>query len=110
MRIESLGRMAVFCIPAEKWNNTSYHRDSKLVSELVDEFLTENYNGYNVRGPIDGKWNGHQEQMMEIKASFLGKDRIPKLQEFLADLCAFMEEQCIYLETGEDAFLVYPDE
>ena len=109
MKIESLGRMAVFCIPAWKWSHP-YKIDEKMhvIGDYVGAFLSENYNGYIVRGPFMGRWNSVSEDVIEVKASFLGKDRIPKLHKFLAKLCTIMGEECIYLETGEDAFLVYP--
>ena len=48
------------------------------------------------------------EHVMEIKVSFRGKERIPKLQKFLAEICSVMREECIYLETGENSWLIYP--
>lgn len=114
MRIESLGRMAHFYIPADKWENPSITFRSKTVRILVDEFLMGNYNGFTVRGPFVGKWRsgkGHpafEELVIEIKASFRGKEKIPKLQKFLAGMCKLMNEECLYLEMGEDSMLVFP--
>jgi len=34
--------------------------------------------------------------------------KVPKLQEFLAKICKDIGEECIYLECGEDAMLIYP--
>lgn len=116
MKVVSLGRMAVFYIPATKWSNGGYTFRSKTIGTLVHEFLIGNYNGYTVRGPFTGMWRPTkgvqplQEEVMEVKASFRGKDRIPKLQKFLAGMCKLMNEECLYLETGEDSWLVYPDE
>ncbi len=118
MRIVSLGRMAVFNIPLKKWNNEKYvqHTEEgpKTIAKLVDEFLVANYNGYTIRGSSTGRWRSKKEQpvveedVIEVKASFVGKERIPKLHKFLAGMCRLMSEECMYLETGEDAFLIYP--
>lgn len=122
-RTESLGRMAVFTIPHSKWCHHNYVQDGKSVSNLTRDFLLANYNGFSVRGPLKGYWREkprlnthgiqvgnklHEEDVMEVKASFLGKDRIPKLKRFLAGMCKLMNETCLYLETGEDSWLVYP--
>lgn len=114
MRIESLGRPAHFCIPARKWNNPDITFRKKTIEVLVHEFLIGNYNGYTVRGPFHGMWRPSkkdpyvQEPVIEVKVSFRGKERIPKLQKFLAGMCALMKEDCLYLETGEDSWLIYP--
>jgi hypothetical protein len=49
-----------------------------------------------------------RESVIEVKVSFKGKERIPKLQKFLAGMCRLMGEECLYLETGEDSWLIYP--
>lgn len=111
MKVESLGRPAHFFIPAHKWHNFP---NGKYVSDRVHDFLMANYGGYTLRGPFKGNWRPQQgaypivESVMEIKVAFEGKERIPELQKFLADLCALINEECLYLETGEDSFLIYP--
>jgi hypothetical protein len=115
MKIVSLGRMAHFYIPASKWKNSAYVGSRyKDIATLVHEFLIGNYNGYTIRGPFLGMWRPakgvapFQEDVIEIKVSFKGKERIPKLHKFLAGMCKVMKEECLYLETGEDSFLIYP--
>lgn len=117
MKVTSLGRPATFYIPADKWHGESsrdYTFRGKTVQMLTHEFLIGNYNGYSVRGPFKGYWRPAKnvdttnEDVMEIKVSFRGKERIPKLQKFLAGMCKLMREECLYLETGEDSWLIYP--
>ena len=114
MKVVSLGRPAIFHIPMKKWDNIEYSQRGKTISTLVDEFLVANYHGYTIRGVSLGKWRLQKglpveiESMMEVKASFLGKERIPKLQKFLSGICRLMKEQCLYLEMGEQAYLIYP--
>lgn len=114
MKVESLGRPAHFFLPSQKWDDNTITFRGKTVKVLVHEFLIANYNGYTVRGPYEGTWrpnknvNYYREPVMEVKCSFRGKDRIPKLQKFLAGMCKLMNEECLYMETGEDSWLVYP--
>ena len=113
MRVESLGRPAHFLIPKIKWDSPDITFRSKTVSTLVHEFLMGNYNGYSTR-ELKGIWRprkgapAYVELMVEVKVSFRGKERIPKLQKFLAGMCTLMKEECLYLETGEDSWLIYP--
>jgi len=102
---ESLGRMAVFLLPLKKLD--------KSIERRVEQFLLNEYGGFTAR-PIDstGWWKGahgelHYDVHREYKASFIGKERIAKLDQFLAELARDMDEECIYVETGEDAWLVY---
>jgi len=114
MKVESLGRPAHFYIPASKWNDPAYSFRNKTIDVLIHEFMIGNYNGYTVRGPYKGNWRPHKgvapvvESVIEIKVSFKGKDRIPKLQKFLAGMCSLMKEECLYLETGEDSWIIHP--
>ena len=114
MKVVPLGRPAHFFIPADKWDERDYtDEEGNTINVQVHNFLVENYQGYTVRGPFKGFWSpkegeGSNEPVMEIKASFIGKERIPKLQKFLAGLCELMNEECLYLETGEDSWLIYP--
>lgn len=120
MKIVSLGRMAHFFIPAAKWDSYRWTIKDKedtwrTVKEMIDKFLVNNYNGYTIRGPYEGVWRkcegcpAMKERVIEVKVAFVGKERIPTLQEFLAKLCQDIEEECLYLETGEDSWLVYPE-
>ena len=114
MKVESLGRAAHFFFPARKWDDPSFNFRGKAVKLLVHEFLIANYNGYTVRGPYEGTWRPDKKTMhtreyvIEVKVAFKGKERIPKLQKFLAGMCKLMREECLYLETGEDSWLIYP--
>jgi hypothetical protein len=113
MKIESLGRPAHFFIPGAKWDCQKYSIKGKVVRRLIQEFLLKNYGGYTFREGDMGMWRPkygatYEDSMLEVKVAFKGKERIPKLQKFLAKMCKLMEEECIYLETGEDSWLIYP--
>lgn len=111
----SLGRMAVFLLPVLKLE-THAVRGIKL-KDAVHGFLLSKFNSYTAQdGHIFGYWRDprtdkeHYDVHRTYKVSFEGKDRIPLLEKFLADVATEIEEECIYLETGEDAWLIYPEE
>lgn len=105
VRKESLGRMAVFLIPAKKLGNG--------IEERIERFLLDEYGGYTASTTNstgwwkDGTGERHYDLHREYKASFPGKERIAKLEGFLAEIARDAGEDCIYLETGEDAWLIY---
>jgi hypothetical protein len=108
----SLGRMAVFLLPSLKLKARG--QDGLAVEDRVHNFLIANFAGYTVEtGNILGFWkdDGGQEQYGEhrlFRVAFTSEDRVPELEEFLARVAAEIGEQSIYLETGEDAWLIYP--
>lgn len=108
-RLESLGRPALFYIPEEKLD------ENPDIQRKIHNFLTDRFGGYtNPTGDVKGYWKeGHQiirDRSRQYRVAFVGKERIPELAGFLSDLAIEMKEKCIYLETGEDAQLVWPNE
>jgi hypothetical protein len=110
-RIEALGRMAVFLLPSLKLKQKKRGRSFE---EIVHHFLMEHFAGYTASaGNIFGFWRDeatHREyygEHKEYKVSFRGRNRVEMLQKFLSRLASDLEEDCIYLEYGEDAWLVY---
>lgn len=116
MRIESLGRRAMFLIPSVKVYNRKYTRSGRQVAKVIHRFLTKTFDGYtSASGNIYGYWGrelAEYDELREYRVAFKEDERrtkVPKLQRFLAKLCIDINEACIYLEAGEDAMLVYPD-
>ena len=110
-RVESLGRMAVFLLPSLKLKQK---KRGKPHDELVHHFLMKHFAGYTASaGNIFGFWRDEQTgreyygEHKEYKVSFRGRDRVEMLQRFLSQLAKELGEDCIYLEYGEDAWLVY---
>jgi len=110
-RVESLGRMAVFLLPSLKLKQK---KRGKPHDELVHHFLMKHFAGYTASaGNIFGFWRDEQTgreyygEHKEYKVSFRGRDRVEMLQRFLSQLAKELDEDCIYLEYGEDAWLVY---
>ncbi len=113
-REQDLGRPAYFLLPSFKVNCLYPGRKGVLTSTLVKEFLLEGFGGYSAPDYIvKGAWRDsetgtvYQGEFVPFFVSFLGKERIPILTEFLSTLAHALEEECIYLETGEDARLVF---
>jgi hypothetical protein len=108
----SLGRMAVFLLPSLKLKARG--PDGQAVEDRVHGFLLANFAGYTVEtGNILGFWKDDdgQEQYGEhrlFRVAFTSEDRVPALEAFLAQIATEIGEQSIYLETGEDAWLIYP--
>ena len=117
MRIEDLGKRALFLIPSIKVYNRRYSRTRQSIAKTVHHFLLETFGGYTcASGNIYGYFTSESaeyDELREFRVAFLedeAKTKVPLLQQFLASICADIGEECIYLECGEDAMLVYPDD
>lgn len=116
MKTESLGKRATFLIPSIKVYNSKYSRTRQSVIKTIHHFLIDVFGGYTCdSGNIHGYFASESTQydeLREFRVAFKEdeqKTKVPKLQEFLARICEDIGEECIYLECGEDAMLVYPD-
>tara|TARA_Y100000310_G_scaffold342463_1_gene445847 strand:+ start:1475 stop:1822 length:348 start_codon:yes stop_codon:yes gene_type:complete len=115
MRVESIGRPARFLIPSVKVYNRKYSKKGWSVARLVHEFLLEHFKGYtcssgNIFGFFESEATEYDE-LREFRVAFKEDDAktlVPHLQAFLATICEDIGEECIYLECGEEAMLVYP--
>ncbi len=101
----TLGRPAVFYLPAEKLVGG--------VAMRIHDFLFKNFGGYTAeKGNISGCWENNERieynQHIRYTVAFLGKERIPDLEKFLSDIGREIGEKAIYLETGEDSWIIYP--
>ena len=107
----------MFLIPSVKVYNRKYSKSDQSIAKVIHDFLNENFNGYTcTSGNIFGYFKSETteyDELREFRVAFLEDDRktkVPKLQEFIEKICVDIGEECIYLELGEDAMLVYPDE
>lgn len=106
--------MAVFLLPSLKLKQRG--PDGLAVEDKVHRFLLGNFAGYTVEtGNILGFWKDHagHEHYGEhrlFRVAFAGEERMPALEAFLAGVAAEIGERSVYLETGEDAWLIYPDD
>ena len=103
-KLEHIGKMAVFYLPQRKLNK---------FEDKIHEFLIANYGAYtHEESNIRGYWKQGKEIIKDknerYEVSFAGKDRIPKLIDFLSELCGDMKEDAIYLTMGDRSYLVKP--
>ena len=115
MRTESLGKRATFLIPSIKVYNSKYSRSGGGIAKKIHDFLLYTFGGYtSSSGNKYGYFhsvNDEYDELREYRVAFKEDEQgtlIPKLKAFLAALCYDIEEECLYLELGEDAFLIYP--
>lgn len=116
MRIDDLGKRATFLIPSIKVYNSKYSKTRQSVAKTIHRFLYETFGGYtcasgNIYGYFTGANASEYDELREFRVAFKendGKTKVPMLQKFLATICEDIGEECIYLECGEDAMLVYP--
>lgn len=110
---ESLGRMATFLLPINKLKTKN--SSGQTIDDQIHGFLIANYSGYTLAtGNIFGYWKDRSGKEFfgehrEYKVSFSGKERIPHLENFLSEIAKEINEECVYLETGEDSWLIYPE-
>ena len=117
MRIKSLGKRALFLLPPNKIHNRKYSKNKRNIEKVIHHFLTKNFGGYtcgsgNIYGYYESESVVEYDVLMEFRVAFKedeAKTKVPQLQKFLADICEDIGEECIYLECGEDAMLVYPN-
>lgn len=114
-RVESLGRMAVFLLPSLKLKQRQ--KLGLTYEEIVHQFLMKNFGGYTASaGNIFGFWRDEKAgrewygEHREYKVSFRGRNRVAMLQQFLSKLASDLDEDTIYLEYGEGAWLVHARE
>lgn len=100
-REEYLGKPAIFLIPSFKLESIEFE---------IHSFLMQNYGkAWNQTSNVKGYWMGKVEgEYIKFEISFVGKEKIPNLKKFLAQICIKIGEECIYLITGADSWYIYP--
>ena len=111
VREESIGRPAAFLVPSLKLKQRG--KDGQPLEENLHGYLLETFGGYTAAaGNIFGYWkdksgNEFYGEHRRFEVGLLDEDKLPELKRFLAGLADEMGEQCIYLQTGEEALFVY---
>lgn len=112
-RIVDIGRTASFFIPIAKINLPS-KEEGKTIETVLHEFLRAKFGGFHMNPlPSAGVWVNATEQVffdncLVYSVSFPGKERIPMLLVFLADLARQMNEECLLISAGQYDALLYP--
>ena len=109
---ESLGTMVVFLLPSVPLKKRS--SAGPTVEDRLHDFLLENFKGYTATmANVFGYWINQSGkefygEHVEYKVSLLDPTRIPVLEEYLVDLAQEIEEDSIYVASGEKSWLLYP--
>lgn len=106
---QSQGEEAVFLIPNGKL--ASDCGDGFTIQNKVQAFLTHNYGAFRIEASdIRGFWKGAYDGIYtKFVVAFLGKEKIPPLEEFLEALAQKMGEESIYFRAGKKVWLLSPD-
>ena len=108
---ESLGKEAVFLLPSLKLEQRD--QKGKTIKDVIHDFIVKNFNSYTVEtGNIFGYWKQRDGKIeygehRKFTVSFVGKNRIPILEKFIARIAYIIGEECVYFKTGEDTWLIY---
>jgi hypothetical protein len=112
-RKERMGRMGVILLPSVKLKLRSPR--GVIFEEEIHTFLMATFTGYTVAaGNISGYWRdstGRESygEHREYRVALPDQRSALLLEEFAAQLAADLHEDCIFMENGEDAWLVYSD-
>ncbi|MDB6130320.1 MAG: hypothetical protein JWM04_1427 [Verrucomicrobiales bacterium] len=110
-RKESMGKTGLFLLPSLKMRRKSAR--GKSYDEELHDFLVKHFSGYTVSsGSISGYWKDedgreHYGEHREYKVAFLKQKKVPLLEEYIAKLAEDIEEECVFWEKGDEAWLIY---
>lgn len=110
-KIKDLGRAAVFLLPIKKLKRKI---KGVTLEKYLNDFLIRQFGSYRVptaKSPgfyKDSRKTIVFDRCREYEVSFLGKSKIPKVIKMLAKVALAINEECIYLKTGQYSCLVYP--
>jgi hypothetical protein len=88
-------------------------QDGRTLEDTIHRYLLDTFGGYTAAaGNIFGFWkdDSGRESYGEHKRYEVGlidEKRLPELKAFLSRLAGDMSEECIYLQTGEEASFVF---
>ena len=103
--VEHIGRMAHILIPIAKI-------DKKIVQTTVQQrlynYLESAFGGFTEDSLVWGLWGKEREAHVKITVSFKGKENVLLFLQVLGRVCHEMGEKCLYLEMGEESYLVKP--
>src|SRR3989344_4639570 len=94
VKIEDLGKRALFLIPSVKVYNRKYSKTRQGVALTIHNFLIDVFGGYTcASGNIYGYFASESteyDELREFRVAFKkdeAKTKVPKLQDFLAKIC-----------------------
>ncbi|MBP9669649.1 MAG: hypothetical protein KBE09_05170 [Candidatus Pacebacteria bacterium] len=111
-KVQPLGRPAFFLMPSLKLK-LPMQPENTTVEGYLHDVLVKEFGGYTAASStMYGFWVRDDGgvaygEHRAYRVAFIGKERIPILTAVLSEVARRIEERCIYLETGEEACLVY---
>jgi hypothetical protein len=84
------------------------------IEAYLEHFLTKTFGAFSsFRAHNYGFWENADRKVVYdecsvYEISFLGKERIPKLLEKLAEIAVLIGEDCIYFKAGQYACTIHP--
>jgi len=88
--------------------------NNTTVEEAIKAFLMEHFGAFTTTLlPQFGVWMDdgetiHYDECCRYEVSFVGKEHIPKLLQFLSEVALATEEICLYVSAGQYTCLLYP--
>ncbi len=110
----SLGTRAAFLLPSLKLKGLT--SEGPTFEQSVHEFLLAHFDGYTATaGNLFGYWKDDGAgstygEHRQFSVAMVDERKLSELKEYLARLARQMDEECIYLETGGSASLIYREE
>ncbi|MDP9038840.1 MAG: hypothetical protein M3O02_06120 [Acidobacteriota bacterium] len=111
VRERRLGRSIRFLLPSLKLKQRL--PGGGTIEQEVHGFLVERFGGYTAAsGNLFGYWkddagDDSYGEHREFTVALAGDELLGELKRFLSELAGKLEEECLYLEEGEEALLVY---
>lgn len=112
-REKRLGEAVRFLLPSLKLKQKGA---GGALEQEVHGFLMETFGGYTAAsGNLFGYWkdNGGRDsygEHREFTVGLAGAGKLDELKRFLSRLASRMDEECLYLEVGGEALLIYREE
>ena len=110
--LHPLGKMTVFYIPSHKLDDPRFYGNTQTARSAIHEYLMKRYEAYTqTPTPVKGFWVDQSDVLVHdvmerFEVSFHVESEFDLLIEFLAGLCAQLDEEAIYVTRGNRSFLV----
>jgi hypothetical protein len=110
----TLGTRAAFLLPSLKLKSLT--PDGQTYEHSVHRFLLRHFDGYTATASnLFGYWkdehgNDSYGEHRQFSVALTEESKLPKLKNYLSTLASQMDEDCIYLETGGSATLIYREQ
>ena len=111
IREQKMGKVVRFLLPSLKLKQAGQR--GRTIEEDVHLFLIETFSGYTAAsGNLFGYWKNEAGQdsygeHREFTVAAIDEKKLDELKQFLSTLSARLDEECLYLEVGGQASLLY---